>query len=87
MSSSNRPTFARRRQRVTFANAGEKKQSDCRFFLAELFRRSSLYKQIKMAPFNRDDGDEDHGLDGTALILLGAKPAAMCGCHSDRRGM
>jgi hypothetical protein len=60
------------------------------FFLGELFRRSSLYKQIKMAPFNRDDGDEDHGLDGTALILLGAKASSdgpMCGCHSDRRGM
>jgi hypothetical protein len=43
-----------------------------------------------MEPFNRDDGDEDHGLDGTALILLGAKASSdgpMCGCHSDRRGM
>jgi hypothetical protein len=39
---------------------------------------------------NRKDGDEDHGLDGTAPIFgakAGSSGRAVCGCRSDRRGM
>jgi hypothetical protein len=67
-----------------------KKNKATVFFFLQNYSGAKPLQTNQNGTLNRKDGDEDHGLDGTAPIFgakAGSSGRAVCGCRSDRRGM